>query len=136
MSDQEKITTQRAAFVDAFHAEDIAAMSQFVTDNHLIMAPNQPERVGLDAAIEFWQFGFSMAKTHMEFDVQELIVAGDVAIDRFNWTQHIKLNDSGDSIDDEGNCIWIWRRSNDGDWKLESAIWNSNLPNAGTWAGG
>ena len=136
MTDQEKITSQRAAFIEAFHGGDIPAMAQFITDNHLIMAPNQPERVGPDAAKEFWQTGFSMADTTMETDPQELMVAGDVAIDRFNWTQHIKLHNSGDTIDDEGNCIWIWRRANDGNWKLESAIWNSNLPNAGTWAGG
>jgi ketosteroid isomerase-like protein len=136
MTDQEKITSTRAAFVDAFHSEDIPTMSGFVTDNHLIMAPNQPERVGLEAAKEFWETGFSMAKTNMEFSPQELNIAGDIAIDRFNWNQHIEMYDGADTIDDEGNCIWIWRRDSEGDWKLESAIWNSNLPQAGTLSGG
>jgi ketosteroid isomerase-like protein len=136
MTDQEKITSARAAFVAAFHSQDIPAMTGFVTENHLIMAPNQQERVGLEAAKEFWETGFSMAITNMEFDPKELVIAGDVAIDRFNWTQHIEMHDSGDTIDDKGNCVWIWRRSKDGGWKLESAIWNSILPQAGTWSGG
>ena len=136
MSNTETITTQREAFVSAFHLEDISEMSKFVTNDHLIMAPNRSEMKGLEAAQEFWKLGFSIAKTNMEMETQDVTIAGNIAIDRFNWTQHIKLHDSGDIIEDKGKCIWIWRCGNDGSWRMESAIWNSDLPNPGTWSGG
>lgn len=136
MSNAEIITAQREAFVKAFHSEDISAMSKLVTKDHLIMAPNRPEMKGLEAAQEFWRSGFSIAKTSMEMETQDVAIVDNVAIDRFHWTQHIKLHDSGDIIEDKGKCIWIWRCGNDGSWRMESAIWNSDLPNAGTWSGG
>ena len=136
MSVPDKITSQREAFMTAFHAEDIPSMSGLVTNDHLIMAPNRPDIIGLEAVQEFWRSGISMAKTSMEVDSQDVIIAGDVAIDRFKWTQNIKLYDSGNIIEDKGKCIWIWRCGEDGTWRIDSAIWNSDLPNPGTWSGG
>ena len=111
-------------------------MSKLVTKDHLIMAPNRPEMKGLEAAQEFWRSGFSIAKTSMEMETQDVAIVDNVAIDRFHWTQQIKLHDTGDLIEDKGKCIWIWRCEHDGSWRMESAIWNSDLPNAGTWSGG
>jgi ketosteroid isomerase-like protein len=34
----------------------------------------------------------------------------------------------GNTIEDRGNCIWLWRRQGDGSWKVARAMWNSPQP--------
>lgn len=136
MSDENAIAAQREAWMDAFFAEDIPRMSHFVTEDTLVMPPNQPQRVGLEAAQEFWQEGFAAAETVMETHSHDVRVAGDLAIDRFNWKQRITLRETEDTVEDEGICIWIWRRGEDGTWRVAGAIWNSDLAQPGVWSGG
>jgi ketosteroid isomerase-like protein len=62
-------------------------------------------------------------------------VIGGVAIDHFRWIMDIVPRGGGRGIRDEGKCIWIWRRSKDGGWKIARAIWNSELPLGGLWSG-
>jgi ketosteroid isomerase-like protein len=134
MSDEAAIAAQRRAWLSAFHAEDIPAMSRFVTEDHFVMPPNQPQRAGLKAAQEFWQAGFSAAKSEMEIHPDDLTIAGDVAIDRFNWKQRMQLKDGDKSLEDDGVCVWIWRRGQDGSWRIQSAIWNSDRAEPGIWS--
>ena len=135
MGDAETIASRREAWLAAFVAEDIPTMSQFLTEDHLTMAPNQPQRVGVEAAKEFWQEGFSAAKTAMTIHSQDLTVAGDVAIDRFNWEMRITPHGEGETLEDKGGCLWIWRRGDDGTWRMATAIWNSDLAEPGAWSG-
>jgi ketosteroid isomerase-like protein len=134
MDDAAAIASQRDAWLAAFHGEDIAKMSQCVTEDHLVMPPNQPQRVGLNAAQEFWKAGFSAGKTAMAIHPHDLTIAGDVAVDRFSWKQRIELHDRDRTLADEGVCVWIWRRGEDGSWRIQSAIWNSDLAEPGMWS--
>jgi len=136
MSEADAITDRREAFLAAFHAEDIPAMSEFVTDDTCVMPPNRPRLIGLEALQEFWREGFSAARTVMATRDQELTVAGDLAVDRFDWDQRMTLRGVDQTLVDSGSCIWIWRREGDGVWRTSASIWNSDLAEPGIWAGG
>jgi len=136
MSDAETIAARRSAWCDAFNAEDIPAMSDFVTHDHLAMPPNQPQRHGLDAAHEFWREGYAMAKSAIDVRPQTLDVAGDLAIDRFDFDMTSTPRDGGSGVKDTGKCMWVWRRESDGEWRVWTAIWNSDLAQPGPWSGG
>ncbi len=71
----------------------------------------------------------------MDMDSHDMTVLGDTAIHRFNWVQRITLRSEGQTLEDKGKCIWIWRRGEDGAWRVASAIWNSDLAEPGIWAG-
>jgi len=58
--------------------------------------------VGLKAAQESWKAGSSAGTTAMEIHPHDPTVAGDVAIDRFNWKQRIELHDRDKTLADEG----------------------------------
>jgi len=136
MNDADTITARRRAWLAAFHAEDIPAMSEFVTEDTCAMPPNRPRLIGLEASQAFWREGFSAAKTIMTTRDQELTIAGDLAVDRFDWDQRITLHGADQTLVDSGACVWIWRRERDDVWRISDAIWNSDLDEPGLWSGG
>ena len=135
MSDSDAIVARHEGFIAAFATEDFPTMIEYLTDDHIGMAPNQPQMVGRDAAQEFWRRGFSMAKSAFTSRSQDLTVAGDIAVDRFNWDMTMTPHDGSPSTQDTGNCVWIWRREGDGAWRVALAIWNSDLAEPGLWSG-
>ena len=135
MSDQEIIARRRDEFVAAFNREDVNVMEGFLSDDHVGTPPNRPPILGREASVAFWREGLAAAKSEFTVIPQELEVIGDVAIDRFHWAVEITPRKGGAPGRDEGDCVWMWRRQKDGEWKLASAIWNSNLPQPGLWTG-
>ncbi len=132
MGDSEVIAA-RDAFIAAFNRQDVEAMSELVTDNTVAHPPNQPELVGLQASQAFWREGFAAANSVLAAIPKQLEFAGDVAVDRFAWTMDTTPHGGGDTVRDEGACVWIWRREG-GTWKLDCSIWNSDLTEPGIWA--
>ena len=129
-----QVNAARDAFIAAFNRQDVAAMSELVTDDTVAHPPNQPELVGLEASQAFWREGFAAANSVLGTTPKQLELAGDVALDRFAWTMDTTPHEGGDTVRDEGAGVWIWRREG-GAWKLECSIWNSDLPEPGIWAG-
>jgi ketosteroid isomerase-like protein len=58
---------------------------------------------------------------------REVIIAGDVAIERGSFTWKVTPA-GGSDVEDHGSFLAIWRRQPDGAWKLARNIWNSTLP--------
>lgn len=135
MSDSEIIARRRAEFAAAFSRADIPALSRLLTDDNVAMPPNRPILRGIDESQALWREGFAVVESRFSIIPERLEVAGDVAIDQFRWSMDSAPRVGGPAIHDEGKNIWIWRRQPDGDWKLAQAIWNSDLPQAGSWSG-
>lgn len=135
MSDRDTISRLRSEFVKAFNEENIEALSALVPDDHVGMPPNRPAIKGKDATQRFWREGFALASSRVAILPEELVVAGDVAIDQFHWTMDSTPRPAGATVHDEGKCLWIWRRQPSGEWKVARAIWNSDLATAGLWSG-
>ena len=135
MSDSAAITQLRGNFIAAFNRQDIDAMAEYATDDLVGMPPNQPALVGIDASRAWWSEGFKLARSRFTASSKEIEVAGDWAFDRFDWTMETTPTGGGESVHDNGNCVWISRREPDGAWKLARAIWNSDNEATGVWSG-
>lgn len=135
MSDHDTISRLRVDFLHAFNTENIEAMAAILADDTVGMPPNQPALKGKDAARQHWRAGIAMAKSHFVVVPEELQIVGDLAIDQFHWTVDSTPRAGGNTVHDEGKCIWIWRRQHDGSWKMARSIWNSDLATAGLWSG-
>lgn len=136
MTDRDAVSARHDEFVASFATEDVEAMSEFLSDDHVGMPPNQPQLVGKDAAKEYWRNGFSMASSEFSTRSRSVTVAGDVAVDRFQWEMAVSPRDGSPAMRDTGKCVWIWRRGADGTWRLATAIWNSDLDKPALWGGG
>ena len=135
MSDAEAIASLRQQLFDAFNRADVEGMAKTVSDDVMVMPPNQPNVVGKKALRTWWTEGLNAVQSHIELAPQELEVAGEWAYDRFDWTMETTPKGGGKTTRDNGTCVFIWRRQSDGSWLHARSIWNSDNQAAGPWSG-
>src|SRR5690349_18906825 len=85
MDDVEAIDARRQAFTAALAAEDIAQLTDLVTDDHVGMPPHRPTTSGRPATQQFWREMFDAATPRITVASEDLHPLGDIAIDRFAW---------------------------------------------------
>jgi ketosteroid isomerase-like protein len=106
-----------------------------LADNAVLMPPNEHAVVGIEAsrawATEFFdQFTFSV----LDYTDKHIVVAGDVAIERYSGSTTFAPNDGGDpasgppehhpSFSGTFKGIHVYERQTDGSWKMALDIWN------------
>ena len=122
----EDLFTEYGASLGAGDAERWIALW---TEDGVQLPPGAPPNVGRDAiyasikaALE--QFAFE----DMEIDVEEVLVADDLAIARGMYTVTYVPHDGSASIPVDGKYTSTFQRQPDGSWKLYRDIFNSNVP--------
>ena len=129
-ADVEAINAVRDAFAVAYNAGDAAALVALLTDDVVLMPPNEPALVGSDAYQSWTEALFEQFTTELTIMSEELVVAGDWAFDRGVYTQTLTSTAGGDVIQDSGKYLVIFQRQADGAWKVARDIWNSDIPPA------
>ena len=132
MTGSEAVTARRDAFLNVFNSQDIEAMADFVMEDIHAMPPNQAAVLGRQGHRIWWAEMFEAGLALLQVDPQELVVTGDQAFDRFNWTMDV-TPPGGETMHDAGKCVWMWRRDSDGVWRVSHSIWNSDNPVSGPW---
>ncbi len=135
MNAPEAITKLRDDFATAFNRQDIDALAEYVTDDHVSMPPNGSAIIGKGAILEWWKEGFTVVRSRIAVAPKEVEVAGEWAFDRYEWTMENTPLGGGKAFRDTGKAIWIYRKQPGGSWKLARAIWNSDEATPGTWSG-
>jgi ketosteroid isomerase-like protein len=116
-------------WLDAMKANDAEALGRLVTEDARLMPPHQQSVVGRQAVINWFAAVVKQARTTaIGVTEREVIVAGDLAIERGAFTWKLNATVGGSPIDDEGSFLAIWKQQPDGSWKLAQNIWNSTLP--------
>ena len=135
MSAHDEVMSRHQSFIAAFAAEDYTGMRDFLSEDHVGMAPGRPQMHGRDEAEAFWREGFEVAKSAFTSHGEDLTMLGDTVIDRFGFVMKIEPRDGSPAIRDEGKCVWVWRRESGGVWRLATAIWNSDSAEPSLWSG-
>ncbi len=74
------------AYVRAINSNNLDSLLSILTDDVVYLAPNEPPYVG-KAAVRPWLEGYFAAyKTHWDKPVQEFVVAGEWAFERYSYT--------------------------------------------------
>ena len=109
----------------AFSAADVNTLLNIVTNDVIVMPPNEPALFGKDA-IRPWLENF-----YKQFTVQgtctssDIVVAGDWAFERLTFTLTTTPVAGGEPVQEVAKGIHIYRRQSDGSWKIVQDIWNS-----------
>ena len=110
-------------------ANDAEALGRLVTEDAVLMPPNEPAVVGRAAVIDWFAGVVKQARTTgIGVPQREVIVAGDWAIERGSFLWKVAPAAGGAPIEDQGNFLAIHQRQIDGTWKVTRNIWNSTLP--------
>src|SRR5438552_66168 len=127
-ADKASITQARDSIVAALNRGDINRLYNRFSKDHVTAPPNGPALPVGDKLRGWHQALFDQGSTHIVATPPDLVGAGDVAVDRYDFTLSMQPKTGGKAIEDRGKAVWIWRRQGDGSWKLAYAIWNSDLP--------
>ena len=119
------------AFQDAVRTEDWAAASQALSENAIIMVPNQGIVEGRAGWIA-WVEEMNISVTEYIIEIQDIDARGDLAFVRGTYDEVLGVEGIPDAITDNGKFIQIWRQQVDGSWQVTVDVWNSNLPLAET----
>lgn len=124
------ITRTTHEWVAAFEAGDAALGATFVTDDAVLVPPNEAVLMGAEA-IEAWSQRMFDGITVEEATttVGAVRVAGDWAVSHGEWRMTMSVG--GATVGDTTRYVLVWERQADGSWKVAYDIWNSALPVAG-----
>ena len=115
-------------YLAAINANDADAVLAMLTDDAVYLPPNEFAVVGT-AAIRPWIEGYFAAyRTHWVKETLELVAVGDWAMEYAAERVTETPVDGGEAIEDVCKGIIIYRRQEDGTWKVAKDMWNSNRP--------
>jgi uncharacterized protein (TIGR02246 family) len=116
----------------AIVANDPAAMVGNYADNAIVMQPGMAAMRGPAAIVDgFKQLSASMTVTAFDFNTEDVMVVGDMAVETGTYTMSITPK-GGKPMDDKGKYLTVWKRQADGSWKIERDINNSDMAPPGS----
>ncbi len=122
------ISAARGQLISAMDAGDVPGIMAGLTDDHLTMPPNEPMPPNNSALTTWHENGVDQVSFEGDFTTDDIQVNGGLAIERFSGEIRVVPRGGGEETVDSTKGIWIWKRQEDGSWKLFWSIWNSNLP--------
>ena len=131
--DVEEVTAEIEAAFDEYATSlgegDAERWIQLWTEDGVQSPPGAPPNVGREmiytsiaGAMEVFAFD------NMQIDIDEVLVAGDLAIARGLYTVTYVPHDGSAPIPVDGKYTSTFQRQADGSWKLYRDIFNSNVP--------
>ncbi|MCB0056504.1 MAG: nuclear transport factor 2 family protein, partial [Caldilineaceae bacterium] len=116
---------------DSLAADDAERWVQLWVEDGVQLPPGAPPNVGRAAILA----SISSAMEHyayrdMDIHVDELLLAGDLAIARGMYTAMLVPHDGSEPILVDGKYTTTFQRQADGTWKIYRDIFNSNVPPA------
>ena len=107
-------------------AGDAARVVAMYADDAVLMPPNEPAVRGSDALRKWWGGMLGVGKAKLSINIEELVVSGDLAVDRGTWDLNLMPNGATAAVTDHGKYIVVWRKR-EGKWVAVSDIFNSDV---------
>jgi uncharacterized protein (TIGR02246 family) len=127
--DRKAIDQARTAFAQNYSAGDGKRVASIYTPDAVMMQNSQPAIVGGPAISEFVKAQFEMAYIELTLSSAEVVFIGDGwAFDRGTYRSIVRIKESGEVDDDDGNYLVLWRRQADGSWKIARDIDATSRP--------
>jgi uncharacterized protein (TIGR02246 family) len=121
------ITRATKDWGDAFKEGDLHSSLAIVSEDVVVVPPNQPEVVGHEA-FEAWARGMieALEVDEVNVTVSDVRIAGDWAVSYGTW--HMRGSTEGAPMSDTTRYVVTWERQPDRSWKVVHDLWNSSLP--------
>jgi len=116
------------AYVTAINSNDLDTLLGVLTDDVVFLAPQEPVMVG-KAAVKPWLEGYLKAfKTHWDKPVQEFVISGEWAFERYSYKSSDTPLAGGALVEDTGWGLVIYHRESDGKWRVARDAWGTDHP--------
>ena len=119
-----------ANYVQAINSNQIDAFAAMLTDDVVFLAANEKPLVG-KAAVRAWADAYYKAfRTSWDKPVEEFVVSGDHAFERYRWTSTDTPVAGGAPIVGTGWGLIVYRREADGRWRVARDAFGPDHPPA------
>ena len=115
-----------AAYVEAMQANDWRRVAASFTEDAVRMPPHEPAHQGRSAIERWLSQGVTVTKYALTID--EIRGDSGLAYVRASYAIAFVPPRMTNPIEEMGKALEIWVREQDGEWRMDAAIWNTNLP--------
>ncbi|MER9893804.1 DUF4440 domain-containing protein [Mesorhizobium sp. M0119] len=122
-SAREDIEAALTKFMDAFNSGNAAAVGQMYTDDAALLPPDSKRIDGRKRVEEFWQGAIKAGMKNLTLKALEVEGSGNLAYEVGAFTLGVPSK-SGDPSTVAGKYIVVWKKGDDGTWRLHRDIWN------------
>lgn len=123
MSIKNIIEARSGQLAQAMNSGDSGRVSQFYTEDALLMPPGSPQLQGRAAIRECWQGMIDAGVKDFKFTCHEANELGDTAIEVSSFSATAP-GEGGSRATLVGKYIVIWKKGSDDDWYVHRDIWN------------
>ena len=121
------ITKNYRDWIDATKRKDVNAVLALYTDDAIVLPPGAAPVTGRDAIREFYKRYYADPSQLLDeqFISTSLVVRDDLVIDTAEYSGEIDRGEKG-KIHFRGKNLVVWKRQNDGSWRLFRDMWSSS----------
>ena len=118
-----------AIWMEVSRTGEVGKLDVILSDDVLLMPPNETSLYGKSEVMEWFTEYFEHFRiaSFVETD-REVIVAEGVAVEHWTYMVAIEPLNGSARIRDDGRFLTVWKRQDDGNWKISHSIWNSIRP--------
>lgn len=127
-TDHSEIEAIREALRTAVNAGDVHGVLACWAPDGVLMPPHHPRVQGHAAIAEYFRTVFARRRLSFTFTESNVMLVGDVAVERLSYAVVAKSLTDGRSSDDLGKGLHVYARQPDGRWRIAQDIWNSDRP--------
>lgn len=114
-------------FSQSIRARNLAAVEDLYTEDTVLMPPNADMVRGRSGTREYWSAAIKMGLRNATLTTIEVQKTGDEIREIGSYRLRI-VPEHRRAYEDVGKYLTVWKEQQDGTWKLQKDIWNSDLP--------
>ena len=122
---QTSIEANNADFVAKFAAKDAKSLGQHYTEDAVAFPPNENRIAGREGVQKMWQSWIDAGLTDLTLTAAQVEESGNFAYEEGTYSIKIPGKD-GKTSEEIGKYIVVWKKGDDGEWRLHRDIWNTN----------
>lgn len=126
--DVEAITAWFEQYTAAVNSGDLEAWAGFIADDAVVMPPDELPISGMDQLRPLYQTVFATYAFDFNARVDEVVVAGDLAVLRAFFEETVTPRGEGEPSRFSGSWLVVLRKRPDGSWKLWRNMWGAIAP--------
>lgn len=121
--------TSDVEWLQAVQAKDVERTLSFFTDDASMLYPNAPIATGKEAMRALLAREFAAPRSALSWRTSQIELSrrADLAYSRGTW-EFTLTDPTGKPVTDRGKFVVVWKKQEDGKWKVVADIANSDLP--------
>jgi uncharacterized protein (TIGR02246 family) len=124
-SAKESIEAALVTFEKAFNSSDAAAVAAHYTEDAALLPPDAARVDGREAIHKFWKGAMDGGLKDLALQAVEVEESSQIAYEIGKFAGNVPGQD-GARADVTGKYIVVWKKDQDGTWRLHRDIWNSD----------